>query len=155
MNNHPDRTIVTIRTLNAPREIVFSAWTNPELLKTWWGPKDFTNTFHEFDLKQGGKWKLTMHGPNGGNYENESVFVEIKEPERIVLHHVSNPQFLLTASFEEEGNNKTKLVFEQQFNTVEDYNKIKTYAVDANEENMDRLGEVVKHQTEKIETTSK
>lgn len=155
MNNHHDRTIVTIRTFNAPREIVFSAWTNPELLKSWWGPKAFTNKFYEFDLNQGGNWKFTMHGPNGGNYENESVFVEIKEPERIVLHHVSNPQFLLTASFEEEDSNKTKLVFEQQFNTVEEYNKIKVYAVDANEENMDRLEEVVKHQTEKIETPSK
>lgn len=155
MNNYPDRTIVTIRTFNAPKEAVFSAWSNPKLLKTWWGPKGFTNTFYEFDLVPGGKWKFTMHGPNGGNYENESVFIEIKAPEKIVLHHVSNPQFLLTASFEDAETNKTKLIFEQQFNTVEEYNKIKAYAVDANEENMDRLEEVVKHQIKNIETTSK
>lgn len=155
MNNHPERTIVTIRTFNAGREVVFSAWTNPELLKTWWGPKGFTNTFYEFDLRQGGNWKFTMHGPNGGNYQNESVFVEIKEPERIVLHHVSNPQFLLTANFEDAGNNKTKLVFEQQFNTVEEYNNIKLYAVDANEENMDRLEDVIKNLKKNIEAVSK
>lgn len=155
MNNHPDRTIVTIRTFNAVREVVFSAWTNPELLKKWWGPKGFTNTFYEFDLRPSGKWKFTMHGPNGGNYQNESVFVEIKEPERIVLHHVSNPQFLLTANFEDADNNKTKLVFEQQFNTVEEYNKIKLYAVDANEENMDRLEDVIKNLKKNIEAVSK
>jgi uncharacterized protein YndB with AHSA1/START domain len=149
-NNHPDRKIVTIRVFNAPREVIFSAWTNPELLKQWWGPKGFTNTFHEFGLHEGGHWKFIMHGPNGGNYPNESVFVEIKEPERIVLNHISKPHFQLTASFEEVDKNQTRLIFEQLFETVEEYNKIKLYAVVANEENMDRLEEVLKHHIKNI-----
>jgi uncharacterized protein YndB with AHSA1/START domain len=142
-NEQSERAIVTIRVFNAPRETVFSAWTNPELLKQWWGPKGFTNTFHEFDLRQDGHWRFTMHGPDGGNYPNESVFVEIKEPERIALKHISKPHFFLTARFEEVGGNKTKLIFEQLFPTVEEYNKVKGFAVDANEENMDRLEKVL------------
>lgn len=143
-NENADRKIVTTRVFNAPRKIVFSAWSNPELLKRWWGPKGFTNTFHQFDLHAGGNWKFTMHGPDGGNYPNESVFVEIKEPERIIVNHVSKPHFQVTARFEEVDNNKTKLIFEQLFPTVEEYNKVKGFAVDANEENMDRLEEVLR-----------
>jgi len=144
MDNISDRQITTIRIFNAPREIVFSAWTNPELLKQWWGPKGFTNTFHGFDLRPGGNWKFIMHGPDGGNYHNESTFIEINEPERIILKHISKPHFQLTASFEEVDKTKTKLTFQQLFETVEVYNKVKVYAVDANEENMDRLDAVLK-----------
>jgi uncharacterized protein YndB with AHSA1/START domain len=153
-NDHSERQIITTRVFNAPRKIVFSAWTNPDLLTQWWGPKGFTSTFHQFELKQGGVWKYTQHGPNGGNYENESVFVKIEEPERIIIDHVSPPHFLLTASFEEVDENKTRLVFEQAFDTVEEYNKIKVFAVDANEENMDRLEEALKQFTKDIELTT-
>jgi len=142
--NPSNRKIVTTRIFNAPREIVFSAWTDPELLKQWWGPKGFTNTFHEFDLCPGGNWKFIMHGPNGGNYDNESVFIEIKFPERIILNHVSKPHFQLTATFEKIDDHQTKLIFQQLFETVEEYNKVKEFAVDANEENMDRLEVVLK-----------
>ena len=139
MNDHTDRAIIITRVFDAPRDIVFSAWTNPELLKRWWGPRGFTNTFHEFDLKPGGKWRFVMHGPDGGNYANESVFVEINAPEKIILNHISHPHFQLTATFEEVSKEKTKLIFEQVFETVELYNKVKGFAIDANEENMDRL----------------
>ncbi len=56
-------TITSSRIVNAPRELVFMAWTDPQHLQNWWGPKGFTNTFHEFDLAPGGRWKYTMHGP--------------------------------------------------------------------------------------------
>jgi uncharacterized protein YndB with AHSA1/START domain len=139
-----ERQIVTIRVFNAAVKDVFSAWTNPELLRRWWGPKGFSNTFHVFDLRPGGDWKFTMHGPDGSNYPNESVFIEIEEPKKIVLNHISKPRFRLTAEFEDEGNNRTKLLFQQLFETVEEYNKVKVFAVDANEENMDRLQAVLK-----------
>jgi uncharacterized protein YndB with AHSA1/START domain len=139
-----ERQIVTIRVFNAAVKNVFSAWTNPELLRRWWGPKGFSNTFHVFDLRPGGDWKFTMHGPDGSNYPNESVFIEIEEPKKIVLNHISKPRFRLTAEFEDEGNNRTKLLFQQLFETVEEYNKVKVFAVDANEENMDRLQAVLK-----------
>jgi len=85
-----------------------------------------------------------MHGPNGGDHPNESVFVEINEPEKIVLHHISKPLFHLAARFEEVDKSKTKLIFEQLFPTVEEYNKEKGFAIDANEENMDCLAELLK-----------
>lgn len=144
-NDFPDRQIITSRVFNSSGETVFSAWTNPGLLSQWWGPKGFTNTFHEFDLKPGGNWRYTQHGPKGGNYLNQSIFLEIKKPERIVLQHVSPPQFQLTARFEKLDENSTRLIFEQLFDTTEDYNKVKVFAVDANEENMDRLEELLKH----------
>lgn len=60
-----DREIVSVRVVNASREIVFKAWTDPQHLRSWWGPNGFTNTFHEFDLKPEGHWRFTMHGPDG------------------------------------------------------------------------------------------
>ena len=139
-----NRQIVTIRAFNFSVEKVFSAWANADQLKQWWGPKGFSNSFHEFDFRPGGRWIFVMHGPNGGNYDNESVFVEIEEPVRIVLNHISPPHFQLTVDFEEAGDSMTRLVFQQLFETVEEYNKVKGFAVDANEENMDRLEAVLR-----------
>ena len=68
-----DREIVTTRLLDWPRERVFRAWTDPAHLARWWGPKGFTNTFHEFDLRPGGLWRFVMHGANGADYQNKSA----------------------------------------------------------------------------------
>jgi len=133
-----DREIVSRRVLNAPREMVFKAWTDPEILAKWWGPKGFKNTFQEFDLRPGGTWRFIMHGPNGVDYPNQSVFVEIVPNERIVLDHVVAPRFRLTATFEDQGG-KTKLTFRGLFETAAICKNVKTYAVDANEQNFDRL----------------
>lgn len=54
-----DREIVTTRIINEPRDLVYAAWSDPDHLKNWWGPKGFTNTFTEFDLRPGGKWSLS------------------------------------------------------------------------------------------------
>ncbi|HEX6774746.1 MAG TPA: SRPBCC domain-containing protein [Methylomirabilota bacterium] len=68
-----DREIVTTRVLAWPRERVVRAWTDPDHLARWWGPKGFTNTFQEFDLRPGGRGQFVMHGPNGADYPNQSV----------------------------------------------------------------------------------
>jgi uncharacterized protein YndB with AHSA1/START domain len=133
-----DRLIVSTRTIDFPRELVFKAWTDPAHLANWWGPKGFTNSFHEFDLKPGGKWVLTMHGPNGGNYENESVFEKIIAPELIIWNRNSKPLFRVEASFEASGN-KTTIIFKMIFPTAEDRNKVINFVPAANEENFDRL----------------
>ena len=62
---------------------MFDAFADPNRLTRWWGPKGFTSTFHEFDLRPGGVWRFVLHGPNGADYQNESVFVEVVKPERI------------------------------------------------------------------------
>ena len=133
-----DREIVTTRVLAWPRERVFRAWTEPEHLARWWGPKGFTNTFQEFDPRPGGRWQFVMHGPNGADYPNQSVFVEIVKTERIVFDHLSGPAFQVTATFAEEAG-KTRLTFRMLFETAAECDKVKGFAVGANEENLDRL----------------
>ncbi len=87
----PDREIVIRRTLDAPRELVFAAWTDPKHLPHWYGPNGFTTTIHEMDLRPGGVWRLTMRGPDGRDYRNTLVFSEVVPPERLVYRHVSEP----------------------------------------------------------------
>ncbi|WP_454802716.1 SRPBCC family protein [Mucilaginibacter phyllosphaerae] len=138
---HNERTIVSVRTFDTTTDKMLDAWTDPEKLASWWGPKGFSNTFQEFDPKPGGNWIFTMHGPDGADYPNESVFVEVG-PGRIILNHINAPIFKLTATFEPIGN-QTKLVFEQEFETADIYEKVKHICVPANEENFDRLETVL------------
>jgi uncharacterized protein YndB with AHSA1/START domain len=133
-----EREIVTARVIDAPRERVFTAWTDPEHLAQWWGPTGFTNTFEEFDMRPGGIWRFVMHGPDGVDYKNKSVFVEIVRPERIVFQHVSGPRFQVTATFAEQAG-KTRLTFRMLFDTAAECAKVKGFAVEANEQNFDRL----------------
>lgn len=134
-----DCEIVSSRTFSAPREVVFHAWTHPELLARWWGPAGFTNTFYEFDPRPGGRWRFTMHGPEKGNYENECIFERIDAPSLIVWNRVSKPLFRVVTTFEEAADGKTLLIFRMQFATKEECAKIKPFAPEKNEENFDKL----------------
>jgi len=135
----PDCEIVTSRIVNASRDIVYKAWTDPNHLKNWWGPAGFTNTFNEFDLREGGKWSFIMHGPDKGNYANECEFIKINKPNLIAWKRHSKPLFQVVATFDEVASNKTKVVFKMLFNSAEECNKLKPFVIDKNEENMDRL----------------
>lgn len=138
-----NREIVNIRVFQAVPEIVFNAWADPELLAQWWGPKDFRNTFHQFDFKVGGTWKYTMHSPDGKDFANTSIFEEIVEHKRIVFKHLLPVHvFWLTATFDNVDGN-TKLTFRQLFETAEECNRIKKFVEEANEQNLDRLEAVI------------
>jgi uncharacterized protein YndB with AHSA1/START domain len=137
----PDCEIVTTRVFKFPRDLVFKAWTNPSHLKNWWGPKGFTNTFHTFDFRVGGRWIFTMHGPEKGNYENACTFAIIKEPELLVWDRQSKPIFQVEVNFEAISENETKVIFKQKFATAEECNKLRPYVPEKNEENMDKLEE--------------
>jgi uncharacterized protein YndB with AHSA1/START domain len=63
--------------------MVWEAWTDPEQLVLWWGPRDFTTTIDEMDVRPGGVWKLVMHGPDGTDYPNKSIFTEVIPYERL------------------------------------------------------------------------
>lgn len=139
-----DFTIVSTRTIKEPINKVFRAWTEPEHLKNWWGPNGFTNTFHEFDLRPGGKWLFTMHGPDKGNYQNECEFITIEKPSLIYWKRISKPLFNVLATFEEIAPNQTKIVFKMIFDGPKDYNTILKFAPEKNEENFDRLEVVLK-----------
>src|SRR6186997_646468 len=115
-----DCEIVSSRIVNASREIVYSAWTDPNHLKNWWGPAGFTNTFNEFDLRPGGKWSFIMHGPDKGNYPNECEFIKIEKPKLIAWKRLSKPIFQVVATFEEVSSDKTKIVYKMLFNSEEE-----------------------------------
>lgn len=133
-----DREIATTRVLDASPDLVFRAFSDPAHLARWWGPKGFTNTFHEFDLRPGGAWRFVMHGPDGAHYQNHSVFVEVVPPERIVINHVSGPHFHLTITLAEQAG-RTKLSWRMLFESAAECDKVKAFAVPANEQNLDRL----------------
>lgn len=86
-NNLENRTIVTTRLIEAPRELVFDAFTDADHLARWWGPNGFGLTTHRFDMRPGGAWDFTMHGPDGRDYQNRIIFDEIVRPERLVMRH--------------------------------------------------------------------
>jgi uncharacterized protein YndB with AHSA1/START domain len=102
------RAIVGTREFDAPRALVFSAWTDPKHLAQWWGPHGFTTTTHSFDFRPGGIWRFVMHGPDGRDYQNRITFEEIVPPERIVYRHgggddVEPVQFRTTVMLEDLG----------------------------------------------------
>ena len=109
------REMVLTRLIGAPRDAVFAAWTDPELLKNWWGPKGFTNPVCEVDARPGGAIRVHMRAPDGRTYPMTGIFREIIPPERLVfrsaaLDEKGNPIFevLNTVTFEER-NGKTQL----------------------------------------------
>src|SRR5579863_6976594 len=87
LRSNADRELVFTRHFVAPRELVFEAWTNPQHVAQWWGPVGFTTTIHEMDVRPGGEWRLTMRGPDGTDYKNRIVFLEVAKPERLVYKH--------------------------------------------------------------------
>jgi uncharacterized protein YndB with AHSA1/START domain len=137
-----DREIVATRVFDAPRELVFDLWTRPEHVAQWWGPNGFTTTIQEMDVRAGGAWRLVMHGPDGTDYPNRSVFVEIVRPQRIVYDHVSGPKFRSTATFEDEGG-KTRLTVRMVFETaaLRDKTAKEFGAVEGLSQTLGRLGE--------------
>src|SRR5215203_1436320 len=134
-----DCQIISSRVVNAPIEIVFQAWTDPHHLANWWGPTGFTNTFKEFDLRPGGRWRFIMHGPEKGNYANECVFIKIEKPHLIAWYRVSKPIFQVAASFEELAIDRTNVIFKMLFETAEECNKLIKFVPEKNEENFDKL----------------
>lgn len=139
MNSASDREIFSTRVLNASLEIAYQAFANPMHLQRWWGPDGFTNTFHEFDLRPGGKWILTMHGPEKGNYENSSIFKLVEPHKLITWTRVSQPHFDMEVEFKKLNDFKTSISFKMIFDTAEECDKIKRFAGPKNEENFDRL----------------
>ncbi len=131
--------IYNSRILKSSLQNVYEAFANPNQLKNWWGPEGFTNTIHEFDLREGGKWMLTMHGPEKGNYENSSVFTIVKPFELVAWTRKSQPYFDMEIGFEKMSDNQTKISFIMAFKTEEECNKMKPFVESKNEENFDRL----------------
>jgi uncharacterized protein YndB with AHSA1/START domain len=136
-----DQEIVSERVLDASPEQVFEAYRDPARLARWWGPSGFSSTFKEFDFRPGGAWKFTMHGPDGTDYYNESEFIEIDAPRRIVLEHLRPMhRFMMTMTLTDLGG-KTRLTWRLRFESTEECERVKQFVVPANEQNLDRLAD--------------
>lgn len=144
--NTTDREIIITRTFDAPRELVWEAMTNPEHVVKWWGPNGFSTTIENMDLRVGGMWKHVMHGPDGTDYPNKSVFTEIVKPERIKYSHGGSKkggpaaQFEATWTFEALGD-RTRVTIHMLFPTAADRDTvIKTYgAIEGGKQTLARL----------------
>jgi uncharacterized protein YndB with AHSA1/START domain len=138
-SNTKDRELLITRTLNAPVELVWEAFTNPEHVVNWWGPNGFTNTIYTMDLRPGGLWELVMHGPDGTDYKNKSIYKEIVVNKQIVFNHF-NPDFTTTIEFEEQGE-QTHLRWHMLFNSVEEFIQVvKTFKADEGlKQNIEKL----------------
>jgi uncharacterized protein YndB with AHSA1/START domain len=143
-----DREIVLTRVFDAPRELVWKAWTDPQHIVKWWGPDGFTDTIETMDVRPGGTWKHVMHGPDGTDYANNSRYLEVAEPERLVysLHggkkDAPATDAEVTVTFEEQGN-KTKLILRMLFASAEARDTvIKTYgAIEGGNQTLARLAD--------------
>ena len=138
-----DREIVTIRSIKAPRERVFAAWMDPAVLARWWGPKDFSNTFHTFELRPEGNWDFTMHGPDGKDYHNTCVFRSIEPPSYLEFDHLKEMHFYKAIVAFTEVAGGTRIEWTMRFNTEKELEPIRRFIERANEENLDRLENIL------------
>lgn len=114
--------ITITRIYDAPLRSVWEAWTVPEEVAQWWGPRGFTITTHSRDLRTGGHWHYTMHGPDGTDYENTTQYLEVVPLQRMVYDHGGHrerpPLFRVTALFSERDG-RTQLDMSMAFATPE------------------------------------
>jgi uncharacterized protein YndB with AHSA1/START domain len=125
-----DREMVITRVFDAPRELVWQAMTDPRHVVQWWGPLGFTTTIQEMDVRVGGVWTHIMHGPDGTDYPNHSVFEEVTYPERIVYAHGggkaggTRADLIATWTFEYIDEKTTRLTMRGLFPTADARNKV-------------------------------
>src|SRR6266851_3665544 len=84
-----DRELTLTRVLDAPREVVFRMWTDPQHVAQWWGPMGFTNPVCEMDVRPGGALRIVMRAPDGTDYPMTGIFQEIAPPERLVFTNIA------------------------------------------------------------------
>lgn len=139
--NTADREISTIREFAAPRDLVWEVWTDPQHMNHWWGPDGFSLTTKEFDLRPGGVWNFTMHGPDGTDYRNDLTYTVVDPKARLEWHHGPSPDFDVTVLFEDLGDNRTRVQMRMLFPTVEERNRTveKFNAVEGQRQTMNRL----------------
>jgi uncharacterized protein YndB with AHSA1/START domain len=152
-----EREIVITRVVDAPRERVFQAWTDPRQIVQWFSPEGFENETLEIDIRPGGRWRFLYTAPDGTRYDNRMVFLRIDAPRLLELEHGSDidddpGRFHVTVTFDEQSNGKTVLTMRQLHPTVEQRNAgIGFGAVEIGFTTMDKLD---KYLLEAVRTSS-
>ncbi|HEY4540781.1 MAG TPA: SRPBCC domain-containing protein, partial [Noviherbaspirillum sp.] len=139
------------RIYDAPVELVWDAWTDPEQVAQWWGPRGFTLTTHDKDLRPGGSWHYTMHGPDGVDYPNRTHYLEVERHARLVYDHGAYddrpPLFRVTVQFSDIGG-KTRMEMRMSLATPEAAEQIRKFIKQAGgDATWDRLAEFLEKET--------
>ena len=111
------RTITVTRLFDASIDLMWRAWTEPDLIKQWWGPDGFTNTITKMEVTSGGVWEFVMHGPDGKDYKNKNIFKEVHPLEKIVFEDSTGSGFQTTVIFNEQDGQtliKVTMLFESE-----------------------------------------
>jgi uncharacterized protein YndB with AHSA1/START domain len=137
-----DRSDFRSKLILATPDDVFAALSVPERVAKWWGPAGFSNTIHKFEFFPGGEWLLTMHGPDGKDYPNESRFVHVEPGKAIEIEHTSGHHFILRLDLSAKPAG-TMVRWRQTFDSVEHYKRLAEFVAAANEQNLERLAEEV------------
>lgn len=143
-----DREMAFTRVFDAPRKMVWEAWIDPQQMSLWWGPRGFTTTIDEMDVRAGGVWRLVMHGSDGTDYPNKSVFTDVVPYERLCFKVSGGKrggptsQFEMTATFADEGD-KTRLTMRMVFASAEarDQNVREYGSIEGAKQTLERLAE--------------
>ncbi len=138
------------RLYDAPVKTVWEAWTDPKQVAKWWGPRGFTLTTHSKDLKAGGHWHYTMHGPDGTDYPNKTVYLKVDKYKRLVYDHGANDDqpamFRVTVLFS-ESKGKTLMNMTMSMSTAEALEQSKKIIKKADgNSTWDRLAEYLEKQ---------
>jgi len=149
-----DREIVISREFDAPRELVWEAMTDSKQVVKWWGPRGFTTTIEVMEVRPGGVWKLVMHGPDGTDYPNRSVFKEVVMPEWISFSLSGGRKdgpvlsFEMTWTFAALENRRTRVTIRQVYATAELCERIALEfgAIEGGKQTLARLGEHLSEQ---------
>ena len=138
MDTVPARSDIRSVVIAATPAQVYATLSDPARIARWWGPDGFTSTIHRFEFHPGGQWILTMHGPDGTDYPNESRFTRL-EPERLFeIEHLNGHHFILTLTLAPAGAG-TEVRWQQTFDTVAHYRQIADFVAAANAQNLQRL----------------
>jgi uncharacterized protein YndB with AHSA1/START domain len=141
--------LVITRVFNAPREVVFKAYTDPKRIPQWWGPKRFTTTVKKMEVRPGGSWRFVQRDADGNEYAFHGVYHDILSPNLIVatfeFEGMPGHVQLETAVFDQIGD-KTKLTARSVFQSVEDRDgELKAGMEEGVIETMDRLAELLEY----------
>ncbi len=144
-----DREIVVTRLINAPRDLVWKAWSDPAHITHWWGPRGFTTTTSEMDMRPGGTWRFVMHGPDGTDYLNQIVYTEVVKPERLAYRQSGEGdhdeiKFQSEVTFVDKGG-KTEVTLSAVFETAAELKYVveKFGAAEGGQQTLTRLSEYV------------
>jgi uncharacterized protein YndB with AHSA1/START domain len=143
-----DRELVFTRLYDAPRELVYEAWTKPEHIERWWGPKGFATFIYQMEVKPGGEWKLVMRAPDGKAYNNRLVFVEVVPNEKLVYKQAPDENseqanFEVTVTFVPRGPSQTEVTMRMLFVSAEERERVVTkyHAIEGGKQTMERLAQ--------------